>query len=128
MIETVTRYFEKVVVVLNVGGMVDTSWFVKEKKIPAVLLAWQGGMEGGLAAAELLAGMGSPSGKLPDTFAARLEDYPSSYNFHESDFYVDYTDDIYVGYRYFETIPGALAKVNYPFGFGLRTHSLTGRW
>ena len=119
MIETVTRYFEKVVVVLNVGGMVDTSWFVKEKKIPAVLLAWQGGMEGGLAAAELLAGMGSPSGKLPDTFAARLEDYPSSYNFHESDFYVDYTDDIYVGYRYFETIPGALAKVNYPFGFGL---------
>ncbi len=63
--------------------------------------------------------MGSPSGKLPDTFAARLEDYPSSYNFHESDFYVDYTDDIYVGYRYFETIPGALAKVNYPFGFGL---------
>ena len=104
---------------LNVGGMVDTSWFVKEKKIPAVLLAWQGGMEGGLAAAELLAGMGSPSGKLPDTFAARLEDYPSSYNFHESDFYVDYTDDIYVGYRYFETIPGALAKVNYPFGFGL---------
>ena len=76
-------------------------------------------MEGGLAAAELLAGMGSPSGKLPDTFAARLEDYPSSYNFHESDFYVDYTDDIYVGYRYFETIPGALAKVNYPFGFGL---------
>ncbi len=49
----------------------------------------------------------------------RLEDYPSSYNFHESQDYVDYTDDIYVGYRYFETIPGADKKVVYPFGYGL---------
>ena len=56
---------------------------------------------------------------LTDTFAKRLEDYPSTYNFHESEDYVEYTDDIYVGYRYFETIPGAAEKVNYPFGFGL---------
>ena len=48
-----------------------------------------------------------------------LEDYPSTANFHESAFYVDYTEDIYVGYRYFETIPGAAERVNYPFGFGL---------
>lgn len=119
MLSTVKKYFEKIVVVLNVGGMVDTSWFIQEEKIPAVLMAWQGGMEGGLAAAELLCGIGNPSGKLSDTFAAKLEDYPSSCNFHESDFYVDYTDDIYVGYRYFETIPGMAEKVNYPFGYGL---------
>ena len=68
---------------------------------------------------ELLCGIGSPSGKLADTFAKTLEDYPSSYNFHESQDYVDYTDDIYVGYRYFETIPGADKKVVYPFGYGL---------
>lgn len=104
---------------MNVGGMVDTSWFVDEDKIGAVLMAWQGGMEGGLAAAELLMGKGNPSGKLSDTFAKTLEDYPSTYNFHESRDYVDYTDDIYVGYRYFETIPGAADKVNYPFGYGL---------
>ncbi|MCR5691569.1 MAG: glycoside hydrolase family 3 C-terminal domain-containing protein, partial [Eubacterium sp.] len=119
MVEVVTEYFDRVVLVLNVGGMVDTSWFIHDQGIGGVLLAWQGGMEGGLAAAELLMGQGNPSGKLPDTFAARLEDYPSSYNFHESDFYVNYTDDIYVGYRYFETVPGAAGKVNYPFGYGL---------
>ena len=56
---------------------------------------------------------------MSDTFAAKLEDYPSTEGFHENDYYVDYTEDIYVGYRYFETIPGAAKKVNYPFGFGL---------
>lgn len=67
-----------------------------------------GGMEGGSAAAELLCGIGSPSGKLSDTFAKKLEDYPSSETFHESVKYVDYKEDIYVGYRYFETIPGLI--------------------
>lgn len=119
MVETVKNSFDKVIVVMNVGGMVDTGWFAKDDKIQSVLMAWQGGIEGGLAAAELLTGEGNPSGKLTDTFAGRLEDYPSTYNFHESDDYVEYTDDIYVGYRYFETIPGAAEKVNYPFGFGL---------
>ena len=119
MVELVKNSFDKVIVVMNVGGMVDTDWFAKDDKIQAVLMAWQGGIEGGLAAAELLIGEGNPSGKLTDTFARRLEDYPSTYNFHESDDYVEYTDDIYVGYRYFETVPGAAEKVNYPFGFGL---------
>lgn len=119
MVEKVKEYFDRIVVVLNVGGMVDTGWFAKDEKIASVLLAWQGGMEGGRAAAELLCGIGNPSGKLSDTFAANLEDYPSSYNFHESEDYVDYMEDIYVGYRYFETIPKAAEKVNYPFGFGL---------
>lgn len=119
MVNTVKEHFPKVIVVMNVGGMVDTGWFVKDDNIQSVLMAWQGGMEGGRAAAELLCGLGNPSGKLSDTFATKLEDYPSTYNFHESDAYVDYTDDIYVGYRYFETIPGAADKVNYPFGFGI---------
>lgn len=61
-------------------------------------------MEGGLATAELLCGKISPSGKLPDTFAASVDDYPSTADFHESVDYVDYTEDIYVGYRYFETL------------------------
>ncbi len=119
MVDTVKAAFPKVAVVLNVGGVVDTKWFAEDPQIQSVLMAWQGGMEGGAAAAELLCGIGNPSGKLADTFAKTLEDYPSSYNFHESQDYVDYTDDIYVGYRYFETIPGAAEKVVYPFGYGL---------
>lgn len=119
MVDTVKKAFSKVIVVMNVGGMVDSSWFAEDEEIQSVLMAWQGGMEGGLAAAELLVGEGNPSGKLADTFAKRLEDYPSTENFHESENYVDYTEDIYVGYRYFETIPEAADKVNYPFGFGL---------
>lgn len=119
MIEDAKANFKKVIVVMNVGGMVDSTWFAKDDAVNAVLMAWQGGMEGGLATADLLVGDAVPSGKLVDTFAQRLEDYPSSYNFHESQTHVEYTDDIYVGYRYFETIPGAAGKVNYPFGFGL---------
>ena len=119
MVETVTGNFDRVIVVLNVGGMVDTSWFFANDRIQAVLLAWQGGIEGGLAAADLLCGEVSPSGKLTDTFAGSFDDYPSSEGFNESEDYVEYTEDIYVGYRYFETISGAAGKVNYPFGYGL---------
>ena len=119
MVEQVKAAFPRVAVVLNVGGMVDTQWFHADDAIGAVLMAWQGGMEGGRAAAELLCGLGNPCGKLSDTFAKELTDYPSTEGFHESENYVDYTEDIYVGYRYFETLPGAAEKVNYPFGFGL---------
>lgn len=119
LVEKVKTYFPKVIVVLNVGGMVDTQWFFDDDHIQSVLMAWQGGMEGGKAAAELLCGLSNPSGKLSDTFAKRLEDYPSTAGFHESEDYVDYTEDIYVGYRYFETLTGAAEKVNYPFGYGL---------
>lgn len=119
MIEQVKAQFEKIVVVLNVGGVMDTCWIKEDEQISAALMMWQGGMEGGVAAAELLCGKGNPSGKLPDTFANRLEDYPSTEKFHESPYYVDYEEDIYVGYRYFETIPGASQRVSYPFGYGL---------
>lgn len=119
MVKLVCANFKNVAVVLNVGGMVDTSWFVNENQISSVLMAWQGGMEGGLAMADILLGAESPSGKLPDTFASCIEDYPSTANFHKSPDYVEYTEDIYVGYRYFETIEKAVGRVNYPFGFGL---------
>lgn len=119
MVDKVKQHFPKVVVVLNVGGVVDTEWFAHDDRIQSVLLAWQAGMEGGHAAAELLCGIGNPSGKLTDTFAKGLTDYPSTEGFHESDAYVNYTEDIYVGYRYFETLPGAAERVNYPFGYGL---------
>ncbi len=117
MVDIVKSNFEKVIV--NVGGMVDSCWFHDDDRIQSVLMAWQGGIEGGLAAAELLMGDGNPSGKLVDTFARELADYPSTEGFHESERFVDYIEDIYVGYRYFETIPGADGKVNYPFGYGL---------
>ena len=119
MVRQVTEHFSRVIVVLNVGGVVDTSWFKENDSIQSVLLAWQGGMEGGLAMADILCGDVTPSGRLVDTFAARLEDYPSSAHFHDSERYVEYTEDIYVGYRYFETLPGAAERVNYPFGYGL---------
>ncbi|MGN0364132.1 MAG: glycoside hydrolase family 3 protein [Bilifractor sp.] len=119
MLHVVTAHFPKVIVLLNVGGMIDTRWIKDNDDISAALITWQGGMDGGDAAAELLMGHGNPSGKLADTFAGTLEDYPSTEGFHASDDYVDYTEDIYVGYRYFETIPGAAEKVVYPFGYGL---------
>ncbi|MDD4688723.1 MAG: glycoside hydrolase family 3 C-terminal domain-containing protein [Eubacteriales bacterium] len=119
MVKTVSANFGNVIVVLDVGGMVDTSWFKDNDKISSVLLAWQAGIEGGLAIADILCGDAVPSGKLVDTFADSFDAYPSSANFNESEDYVDYNDDIYVGYRYFETIPDAKDRVCYPFGFGL---------
>ncbi|MBE6700277.1 MAG: beta-glucosidase [Ruminococcaceae bacterium] len=119
MVDGVCKHFSKVAVVLNVGGMVDSEWFKDNDTTGAALLAWNPGMEGGLAIADIMVGDVTPSGKLVDTFAKTFDDYPSSANFNESDDYVKYTEDIYVGYRYFETIPGAKDKVNYPFGFGL---------
>lgn len=119
MLEAVKSKFSNIIVVLNVGGVIETGWIKNDSQIASALLMWQGGIEGGLAAADLLVGDKTPSGKLVDSFADTLEDYPSSYNFHESNKYAEYTDDIYVGYRYFETIPGASSKVVYPFGYGL---------
>ena len=119
LVEQVCAAFDKVAVILNVGGVVDASWFCGDDRISSVLLAYQGGMEGGAAVAALLTGKANPSGKLPDTFARDLNDYPSTEHFHDSPHYVDYTEDIYVGYRYFETLPGMAEKVIYPFGFGL---------
>ena len=119
MVEKVSSAFPKTIVVLNVGGMVETACFKEDPRIQGLLMAFQGGMEGGDAAAELLFGLACPSGKLPDTYARELNDYPGCTHFYDSDDYVNYEEDIYVGYRYFETLPGAQDKVVYPFGFGL---------
>ncbi len=119
MVDEVKMNFANVIVVLNVGGVVDTNWFYDDDLIDGALLGWQGGMEGGLAMADILVGDVNPSGKLVDTFAKELSDYPSTEHFHDSIYYVEYNEDIYLGYRYFESMPGAAEKVNYPFGYGL---------
>ena len=119
LIAQVKGLFDKVVIVLNTGAVISSSWFAQDPGISSVLMAWQAGMEGGLGEADILCGDQNPSGKLPDTFAGRLEDYPYSDSFHEALEYVDYTEDVYVGYRYFETIPGKDSLVCYPFGYGL---------
>ncbi len=92
--------------------------WIKEYGINGALYMGQGGMEGGDAAADILLGDVNPSGRLVDTFAGTLEDYPSTEGFHESFDYVNYNEDIYVGYRYFLTIPEAEKKIVYPFGYG----------
>jgi len=119
LVQAAKERFDHVIVLLNVGGVVDTTWFAKDGAIEGALFIGQGGMEGACAAADILCGDANPSGHLVDTYAGDLEDYPSSDGFHDSDDYVNYTEDIYVGYRYFETLPGAAEKVCYPFGFGL---------
>lgn len=114
MLALAKKYFKKLVVLLNIGNVIDFSW-VDEFAPNAVLLLWQGGMETGNACAKLLSGAVSPSGKLSMTIAKRYEDYPAS-NFGDAS-HTDYTEDIYVGYRYFETF--AKEKARYPFGYGL---------
>ena len=119
MVNTVCDNFKNVIILLNTGAMIDTSWFAYNDKISSALMIWQGGMEGGLSVAEILTGEVTPSGKLVDTCAKNFDDYPSSKGFHESEDYVQYTEDIFVGYRYFETIPNKKECVVYPFGYGL---------
>ena len=111
--------FKKTVVVLNVGAVLDTEWIKDIPGIDSVLMAWQAGMEGGLATADVLVGDVNPSGKFVDTFAKDYKDYPSSNTFYESNSYVNYEEDVFVGYRFFETFDPEYTKVNYDFGYGL---------
>ena len=136
LLTNVTRAFhakgKKVIVILNVGGVIETaSW----KHLPdAILLAWQAGQEGGNTVADVLKGSVNPSGRLPMTFPMDYTDHPSSRNFpagfvsnwddeqnntliHKKDVgYTNYEEDIWVGYRYFNTYN---KEVSYPFGYGL---------
>ena len=114
LLKTVTTHFKKVCVILNCGGIMDMSW-VETYHVGAVLYAWQGGQESGNGVADVLLGKVNPSGKLTDTIA-HFADYPSADCFGKKKF-TEYREDIYVGYRYFETF--AKDKVLYPFGFGL---------
>ncbi len=111
----VTAAFDKVVVLLNVGNIIDMKW-VQQYNPAAVAYVWQGGQEGGSGVIDVISGDVNPSGRLSDTIAIDIEDYPSTSNFGSKERNVQ-QEDIYVGYRYFETF--AKDKVLYPFGFGL---------
>lgn len=116
MLTVVRKNFKKVVLLLNVGNIIDMT-DINRIAPDAVLYVWQGGMTGGKGTADVLTGKVSPSGKLPDTIASKASDYPSDANFGREKNRDIYAEDIYVGYRYFETF--AKEKVLYPFGFGL---------
>ena len=116
MLTVVREHFKKVVLLLNVGNIIDMT-DINRIAPDAVLYVWQGGMTGGKGTADVLTGKVSPSGKLPDTIASKASDYPSDANFGREKNRDIYAEDIYVGYRYFETF--AKEKVLYPFGFGL---------
>ncbi len=109
------KHFKKLVVLLNVSGIIDCSEILSVSP-DSLLLLWTGGMMGGLAAARVLAGRVSPCGKLPDTLARSRADYPAYGNWGAAGRNI-YKEDIYVGYRYFSTF--APETVLFPFGFGL---------
>ncbi len=111
--------FENSIVVLNVGGMMDTKFFADTEGLDSMLLMSQAGMRGGDAVVKVLNGEVTPSGKLTDTWAVNYEDYSSSETFginDGDDTQENYTDDIYVGYRYFDTFNITPA---YEFGYGM---------
>lgn len=115
MLRRVSAAFPKTIVLLNTAGLIDMR-FMKKYSPVAVMYVWQGGMVGGTGTAAVLTGKTSPCGKLPDTIAYSVQDYPSDKFFGSGD-QDCYGEDIYVGYRYFETF--AKDKVRYPFGFGM---------
>ena len=117
LIDKAGELFRKVVIVINSGAVIDCEYFAENDDVQAVLFGWQGGMEGGMAVADIICGDVNPSGKLADTIAKSYNCYPCKDDFWECFDHLDYTDDIYVGYRYFETISPEC--VRYPFGFGL---------
>lgn len=119
MLKIVCKHFENVAVMLNVSNIIDMSWMNDESylgHIKSVIYVWQGGMEGGNAAADVLVGDVTSSGKLTDTIAYSINDYPATVNYG-NEFKNYYQEDIYVGYRYFETFYPQ--KVHFEFGYGL---------
>ncbi|MEG3613627.1 beta-glucosidase [Isoptericola haloaureus] len=115
LLSQVSTAFERTVVVVDTGNVVDLAW-TREYDLDAVLLAWQGGMESGRAVADVLTGAVPAGGKLTATIATAYDRYPSAGHFggHEHN---EYVEDVYVGYRWFETF--AAEDVLFPFGFGL---------
>lgn len=121
MLTNVNKHFENIIVLMNVGNVIDMSWRADYENIKSVVYVWQGGLENGNAIADVLSGDVSPSGKLADTIATSFDYYPSSiagFGVLDGDAWNEvYREDIYVGYRYFETFHPE--QVLYPFGFGL---------
>lgn len=121
MLSGVREAFDRVIVVLNVGNVMDMNDLLRIGP-DAIAYVWQGGMQGGLGTVDVLTGRVSPSGRLTDTIAGNIADYPATPHFgdDEAD---EYVEDIYVGYRYFDTF--AKDKVLYPFGYGLSYTAFT---
>lgn len=133
-IQLIGQTYKRVSVVLNVGGIVDTSFYADinraakdpdgDRPVDALVLMSQLGQESGNALAEVLSGDVSPSGKLVDTWASKYSLYPASQTFANNDgnsLSEQYKEGIYVGYRYFDSFAKSLGDnaVNYPFGYGL---------
>ena len=121
MMRTLSGKFKKLVVLLNTPSVISTDWSLDGNaqgvRVDALLACYMGGERGAEGMKQILLGEVNPSGKLTHTYAKSLYDYPTTATFLESNEYVNYTEDIYVGYRYFETF--ARDKVIYPFGYGL---------
>jgi len=115
MLWCVRKYFSRTAVILNIGNIIDFSW-IEKYDIPCVGICWQGGMETGNAVASILSGDLNPSGRLTDTVAKSYDCYPSSGNFGNKK-KNHYEEDIFVGYRYFETFKPE--DVLFEFGHGL---------
>ncbi|QSW16506.1 glycoside hydrolase family 3 C-terminal domain-containing protein [Klebsiella michiganensis] len=125
MLHQVCREFDEVAVVLNTAGLIDLSWAddpLLRQRIRALLYVWHGGAHGAQAAASLLYGDVTPSGKLVGSIVISLDDHPASpcWGAEEKNLY---QEDIYVGYRYFETF--SAQSLQFPFGFGLSYTSFT---
>ncbi|MCR5741471.1 MAG: glycoside hydrolase family 3 C-terminal domain-containing protein [Gammaproteobacteria bacterium] len=109
------KYFKDVILLLDIGNIMDLSFTLKYK-FKSILLPYQAGQEAGDSIAQILKGDVSPSGRLTDTIAIDYIDYPSSKDFYNRK-YNEYKEDIFVGYRYFETFKKD--RVLFPFGYGL---------
>ena len=109
--------FERVVIVMDCGNIIDMAWTEEYgDKIKAVLWAWQGGQESGNAVADVLSGRVCPSGKLAETYPLSLLDTPCFDNFSGAIRSVEYRESVYIGYRYYDS---AEKEVLFPFGYGL---------
>ena len=117
-IANLANAYGNLIVVLNVGGVIDTKFLRAQEGIGAILLMSQAGNIGGHALADVLTGKVSPSGHLTTTWAENYEDYPNAKTFSHmnGDIHDEYYEEgIYVGYRYFDTFDVTPA---YPFGYG----------
>ncbi len=122
VLQNATRHFKKVIVVLNTPTPINTNWAVANDMgidVDSILFAGYGGMQGGYAIADVILGDVNPSGKLVTTYAKDLYDYPTTETFINDSSTQKYTEDIFLGYRYFETFDPEYTKVNFEFGFGL---------
>lgn len=119
IIADICKCYQKVLVIINAGGVVDLSFVDEFPQITSVLVSSQPGMEGGHAVADVISGDITPCGKLTDTWAMNYEDYPNALTFSHRNGNVEkeyYEEGIYVGYRYFDTFD---VPVRYGFGYGL---------